>query len=828
MPNDDVLAALGLAPAPKPKSKKAKAKAKSADDKPKAKTATTRELPRNERGQFVSPSRYSESGEPTNPDSTDRPRPETFGESWSSFRDAGTGQLNGGGLGGRAAEVLANLGFSMVPGVGLVNTVSGLLGGPTVGGALRSAVDPVAAPVASSTRAQIGNAPAPAAPPATGTSANIPATPAIHSPSVAPAPTSPQQSTSLPAPPETRNVALQPAETVSKPAETVSPPTALAALGLEPVYPDMSTAVFGNWPTETPDLEGMAGQLENEIEAGYGYPNGPRGPMPTFGPMPPERPIGLEAQLPSAPMPVADPMTPAAYAPEAAPSVQNPTDQSGLEHARAISAAEFSDRFAGEMSPESIAAGMGAPNPAPLDGIQSVDQSGISARHQGEFGGKQFTGESPIPGPAMPQPEAQPYQATGVLNDAVMNHVSFDDPAMQEQRAMQEASYQPASMTTGSVAPFGGRQASAPQAPIGDDWSMVGERGMVLDQNDVDKIGRMVRAELDQLAPAHARKAGISLDEARMDLAPHVIDSITNRAAAEHRGKNVIDVMEARQQYSPVNGPKTTKDLPAAGPWGAYVSSYLSDRAMGKPARYDEATHYANTTKSSATSKSWRDKYDVLDVFGNQKGYNKVGHTVYDDPTIDVPEYNISLDYVTPEMERAWQNPEEASWATEPNMFGSSFFGLPDGYERTYDQDAMQTIGPVNDVFDMGWDGSALGDAMQGVDPMAGMGGYEYGGEGTGGGYFDGGSGYDTPSESTGRGTDTTSNTGSTGGEGSYASGGSGYDTPSEGTGRGSRDTPEGWGGSGNAGQDAVDAARAEAEAAAAQGYDSYSDGNYY
>jgi hypothetical protein len=858
MPTNDVLELLGL-DKPKAKAKSTKAKAKKAEDK--NKTATVREasaLPRNALGQFVSPRSVGESGDPTNPDSTDRPKPETFGESWASLQAAGDGQLNGGRFGGKAAEVLANLGFGMVPGVGLVNTVSGLLGGPTVGAALRGLVDPAPAPVASSTRAQIGNAPVAAPAAKAGTPANIPASPVINSPAPVSAASFQQQSPTnvnpTPAPPEARNVALSPAQPVTPAAASAYAPTVLEdmsglppaapIMGDEPVYPDMSTAVFGHMPFDQPNLAGMAGAVENEIERDFGYPNGPRGPMATFAPTPPERPIGLAPQL-------AAPVTPAAYTEPAPASVQNPTGlpaevpagvptgvPTGLETARAISAAEFGDRYWGErpsLTPEQLSAGMpAAPVQTPaLEGLQSVDQSGISARHQGEFGGKQFTGEAPIA--AMPQETphgwaVDPDRMNPFADDAVPHGWGVDP----DRYASYDAVPAPTSarIDPDRYDPYAGHPAppqrpeidatatgSMPSAPMPSSSrqsvpSTIGPRDMVLGREDIDRMSRLVAEEVENLAQREAVTRGIPIDEARALVGTHVADTFTNRAAVgqERWGKNVIDVMERKSQFSPVNGPITTKDLPKSPSWHSMVETYMAERAQGRKADFPQATHYSNPSQSDRQSKGWRDV--VARNPHGEFGWGEVHHQIGNADKVKVPDYGIHLDYITPDVQAEWDrtlNQNPTSWAS-PEGFGITSIG-----QNSYDV-GWSGASLANDI---DWAGQGLSEAER--DPYSDYGGWDTPSEMSGRGtqeaqesYFDGGSGYDTPSESTGRGTSSSSNTES------YSWGGNGYDTPSEGSGRGTSS------GSSNAGQDAVDAARAEAAAAEAEGRDAYSSEGYY
>ena len=95
-----------------------------------------------------------------------------------------------------------------------------------------------------------------------------------------------------------------------------------------------------------------------------------------------------------------------------------------------------------------------------------------------------------------------------------------------------------------------------------------------------------------------------------------IIDTILNRRASGHWGDTVADVVNARKQFSDVNGPvawnqhgrHSVEEIPAAmvsARVNALVDSYLAERAGGVPSSIGTHLNYANPHYSDAVNLKW-------------------------------------------------------------------------------------------------------------------------------------------------------------------------------------------------------------------------------
>lgn len=99
-----------------------------------------------------------------------------------------------------------------------------------------------------------------------------------------------------------------------------------------------------------------------------------------------------------------------------------------------------------------------------------------------------------------------------------------------------------------------------------------------------------------------------------------IIDTILNRVSSGHWGGNVSDVVDARKQFSDINGPIAWTGKDRIGPHSSVeeipdnwvkpnvsdlVDSYLRDRANGTPSSVGENLNYANPNFSSPNNIAW-------------------------------------------------------------------------------------------------------------------------------------------------------------------------------------------------------------------------------
>lgn len=99
------------------------------------------------------------------------------------------------------------------------------------------------------------------------------------------------------------------------------------------------------------------------------------------------------------------------------------------------------------------------------------------------------------------------------------------------------------------------------------------------------------------------------------DQAKGIVDTILNRLASEHWGPRIADVVNARNQFSDVNGPISRKQgrhsveeidmRTVSARVRAFVDTYLAQRAAGAPSRVDSHLNYANPHFSDAKNLAW-------------------------------------------------------------------------------------------------------------------------------------------------------------------------------------------------------------------------------
>lgn len=99
------------------------------------------------------------------------------------------------------------------------------------------------------------------------------------------------------------------------------------------------------------------------------------------------------------------------------------------------------------------------------------------------------------------------------------------------------------------------------------------------------------------------------------DQAKGIVDTILNRLASKHWGPRIADVVNARNQFSDVNGPISRKQgrhsveeidmRVVSARVRAFVDTYLAQRAAGVPSRVDSHLNYANPHFSDARNLAW-------------------------------------------------------------------------------------------------------------------------------------------------------------------------------------------------------------------------------
>lgn len=127
-----------------------------------------------------------------------------------------------------------------------------------------------------------------------------------------------------------------------------------------------------------------------------------------------------------------------------------------------------------------------------------------------------------------------------------------------------------------------------------------------------------------------------------------IIDTILNRKASGKWGDTVTDVVNARKQFSDINGPpgwkkgkRSVDDWSTSDPRytraSRLVDSYLPERAAGAPSMVGDHLNYANREQSDAVNHRWIDKLD-----GPKLGAHRHGTTT-DLQKYRPGEYGINL-----------------------------------------------------------------------------------------------------------------------------------------------------------------------------------------
>ncbi len=160
--------------------------------------------------------------------------------------------------------------------------------------------------------------------------------------------------------------------------------------------------------------------------------------------------------------------------------------------------------------------------------------------------------------------------------------------------------------TPGPETVGGGAPTPTPSpAPVGA-VATVGETSFVdgtlsLTQTDIDNLKKTLQTEWVQSA-GDAQAHG-------------VIDTILNRVASGRWGSTVSEVVNARNQFSDINGPVSRRDgrnaveqIPMAqvsDRVDQLVDSYLAERAGGRPSSIGSNLNYANPNYSDAVNLGW-------------------------------------------------------------------------------------------------------------------------------------------------------------------------------------------------------------------------------
>lgn len=104
------------------------------------------------------------------------------------------------------------------------------------------------------------------------------------------------------------------------------------------------------------------------------------------------------------------------------------------------------------------------------------------------------------------------------------------------------------------------------------------------------------------------------------DQARGIVDTILNRQASGRWGDSVADVVNARNQFSDINGPVSRRagrssvdqfpESRISGRVDRFVDAYLAERAAGTPSRVGDNLNYANPNFSDARNLGWINALD--------------------------------------------------------------------------------------------------------------------------------------------------------------------------------------------------------------------------
>jgi len=161
--------------------------------------------------------------------------------------------------------------------------------------------------------------------------------------------------------------------------------------------------------------------------------------------------------------------------------------------------------------------------------------------------------------------------------------------------------------------------AEADQGVAGDDDGPQADR-LDLSEQDVIDIKKTLQTEWGQTAGDEQAKG--------------IVDTILNRLASEHWGTSIADVVNARNQFSDINGPVSRKDgrhsvdeydeNKVSQRVKNFVDGYLAERAGGASSRVDTHLNYANPHYSDAKNLAWIMALDGP-VLGSGKAIHRHG-----------------------------------------------------------------------------------------------------------------------------------------------------------------------------------------------------------
>jgi LysM repeat protein len=164
--------------------------------------------------------------------------------------------------------------------------------------------------------------------------------------------------------------------------------------------------------------------------------------------------------------------------------------------------------------------------------------------------------------------------------------------------------------------------AGAAQSATGVQSTSMQDGRLSLSQTDIDNIKKTLQTEWVQSAGD--------------DQAKGIIDTILNRTASGNWGSTVADVVNARNQFSDINGPParqkgrdSVEEYPMAqvsNRVSNFVDSYLAQRAAGAPSSVGSHLNYANPNYSSANNLPWINALDGP-VFGKGDAIHRHGTT---------------------------------------------------------------------------------------------------------------------------------------------------------------------------------------------------------
>lgn len=170
------------------------------------------------------------------------------------------------------------------------------------------------------------------------------------------------------------------------------------------------------------------------------------------------------------------------------------------------------------------------------------------------------------------------------------------------------------------------------------------------DEDDGPQIDRLVLSKQDIIDIKKTLQTEW-VQSAGDEQAKGIVDTILNRLASEHWGTTIADVVNARNQFSDINGPVSRKDgrhtvddldeSKVSQRVKDFVDAYLTERAAGASSRVDTHLNYANPHFSDAKNLAWIMALDGP-VLGSGKAIHRHG-TVPELQRFRPSPYRISL-----------------------------------------------------------------------------------------------------------------------------------------------------------------------------------------